>query len=81
MTASVDGNEPVEFSIEGKESMGNGGAVQTGHASVLLSNGKEAKLGLANQALTVRDLFPGETVGFPFSELDQKVRAEFQKCF
>jgi hypothetical protein len=33
MTASVDGNAPVEYKIEGKESMGNGGAVQTGHAA------------------------------------------------
>jgi hypothetical protein len=81
MTASVDGNAPVEYKIEGQESMGNGGTVQTGHASVLLSNGKGGKLALANQTLTVRDLFPGETVEFPFSELDQKTGAEFRKCF
>ena len=49
MTASVDGNAPVEYKIDGKESMGNGGTVQTGHASVLLSNGKSGKLALANQ--------------------------------
>jgi len=81
MTASVDGNEPIEYKIEGKESMGNGGTVQTGHASVLLSNGTGGKLALANQTLTVRELFPGETVEFPFSALDQKARAEFHKCF
>jgi hypothetical protein len=76
MTASVDGNAPLEYKIEGQESMGNGGTVQTGHASVLLS-----KLALANQTLTIRELFPGETVEFPFSELDPKARAEFRKCF
>ena len=81
MTASVDGNAPIKYKIEGKESMGNGGTVQTGHASVLLSNGKGGKLALANQTLTVRELFPGETVEFPFSELDQKARTEFRKCF
>jgi len=81
MTASVDGNAPVEYKIDGRESMGNGGTVQTGHASVLLSNGKGGKLALANQTLTVRELSPGETVGFPFSELDQQARAEFRKCF
>ena len=81
MTASVDGNAPVEYKIEGQESMGNGGTVQTGHASVLLSNGKDRKLALANQTLIVRELFPGETVEFPFSELDQKARAEFRRCF
>jgi hypothetical protein len=81
MTASVDGNAPVEYKVEGKESMGNGGTVQTGHASVLLSSGKSGKLVLANQSLTIRELFPGETVEFPFSELDQKAHAELRKCF
>ena len=61
--------------------MGNGGTVHTGHASVLLSNGKGGKLALAKQSLTVRELFPGEVVEFPFSELDQKTHAELRKCF
>ena len=81
MTASVDGNAPVEYKIEGKESMGNGGTVETGHASVLLSSGKSAKLALPSRSLTVRELFPGETVEFPFSEIDQKTHAELRKCF
>jgi hypothetical protein len=81
MTASVDGNAPVAYKIEGKESMGNGGTVQTGHASVLLGSGKSGKLALANHSLTVRELFPGETVEFLFSELDQKAHAELRKCF
>lgn len=55
--------------------------VQTGHASVVLSSGKGAKLALANQSLTVRDLFLGETVEFPFADLDQKARSELGKCF
>lgn len=81
MTASVDGDAPVEYKIEGKESMGNGGTVQTGHASVLLSSGKSGKLALPNQSLTIRELFPGETIEFPFSELDQKAHAELRRCF
>ena len=81
MSASVDGSGPIEYKIEGQESMGNGGTAQSGHASVLLSNGKRGKLALANQSLTVRELFPGETVEFPFSELDQQARAELRKCF
>ena len=79
ITASVDRNSPVEYLIEGKESMGNGGTVRTGHASVLLSNG--AKLSFPNHSLTVRELFPGETVEFPFSALDQKTRTELRSCF
>jgi hypothetical protein len=81
MTVSVDGKVPVEYKIEGKESMGNGGTMQTGHASVLLSSGKSGKLALADQSLTERELFPGEAVAFPFSELDQKTHADLRKCF
>jgi hypothetical protein len=81
MTALLDGAAPIDYKIEGKESMGNGGTVQTGHASVLLSDAKAGKLTLANRSLTVRELFPGETVEFPFSDLDQKARAELRKCF
>lgn len=61
--------------------MGNGGTVQSGHASFRLSNGKGGKLALANQSLIIRELFPGETVEFPFSDLDQKAPAELRQCF
>lgn len=40
ITASVDRNSPVEYMIEGKESMGNGGTVRTGHASVFSAMGR-----------------------------------------
>jgi len=79
MIASADGNAPVDYRIEGKESMGNGATVQSGHASVLLSDG--GKLGFPNHSLTVRELFPGETVEFPFSDLDQKTRTELRSRF
>ena len=82
MTASVDGKAPVEFKIEGEESMGNASqTTQSGHASILLSSGKGGGVALANQSLTVRELFPGETVEFPFSALDPKAHAELGKCF
>lgn len=81
MTASVDGNAPVEYKIEGRESMGNGGTAQTGHASVVLSGGNSAKFALANQSLTIRDLFPREIVEFPLADLDQKARSELRTCF
>jgi hypothetical protein len=81
MFASVDGNSPVEYNIEGNESMGNGGTVQSGHASVLLTGGKHGKLALANKALTIRELFPGETVEFPLAELERKAHAELRRCF
>jgi hypothetical protein len=61
--------------------MGNGRTVQAGRASVLLSGGKGGKPPLANQSLTVCELFPAETVEFPFADLDQKVRSELRMCF
>lgn len=81
MTVLVDGKAPVEYKIDGKESMGNGGTVLAGHASVVLSSGKGAKLALPSHFLTVRDLFPGETLEFPFADLDQRARSELGKCF
>jgi hypothetical protein len=81
MTASADGKTAVAYNIEGKESMGNGGTAQTGHASVLLSRGKGAELGFASRSLTIRDLFPNEIVEFPFADLDENTRADLRKCF
>ena len=81
MTVSIDGKAPVEYRIEGKESMGNSGTSQSGHASAALSNGKGGKLALPKQSLIVRDLFPGETVEFPFGDLDKKAYSELSKCF
>ncbi len=81
LAASVDGNGPIEYGVDGKESMGNGGSAQTGHASVILKNGKSGKLALASRSLTIRELFPGETVDFPFSDLEHTALAELRKCF
>ena len=81
LTASVDGNGPIEHKVEGKESMGNGGTAQTGHASAMLSRGKGGKLALPSRSLTIRELFPGETVDFPFSDLEQGALADLRRCF
>jgi hypothetical protein len=81
MSASVDGKAAVEYKIEGKESMGNGSTVQSGRASVVLSSGKGGRLGLANQSMRIGEVFPGEAVEFPFSDLDPQARAQLGKCF
>lgn len=81
MTATVDSMPPVEYRIEGTESMGNGGTVQAGHASVALSNGRNGKLAFPRQSLTVKDLFPAEAVEFPFEGLDKKAYSQLSKCF
>ncbi len=79
MTASADGNPPVPYKIEGKESMGNGASLQSGHASVVLSEG--GKLRAPDSSLTIRELFDGESVEFPFRSLDPKVRSDLRRCF
>ena len=81
MQVSVDGMPPVAYPIEGKESMGNGAAVQTGHASVVLGSHDDRRLAFATRSLVVHDLFPGETVEFPVADLDQRARAELRECF
>jgi hypothetical protein len=81
MTVSADGNAPVEYKLEGTESMGNGASVQSGRASILLRSGKGGKLPLADQLLTIREVFAGETVEIPFASLDRKTHAELRKCF
>lgn len=80
MFVMVDAKAPIEYRIEGQELMGNGVQLQTGHASVLLSSDTR-KTGLPNRLLTIRELFPGETVEFPFSDLDRQTLAELRKCF
>jgi cytochrome c5 len=81
LSASVDGNRPIEYRIEGFESMGNSGAGQSGHASIVLSSAKDGKLALASRSLTIRELFPGETVAFPVSDLDRHALSELRTCF
>ena len=69
------------FSLTGRESMGNGATVQSGHASAVLSTGKGGAVTLAKNSLVVRDVFPGETVEFPFANLDASTHAVLSKCF
>ena len=73
--ASVDGGSPVGYKVAGTETMGNGSAGTTGHAAVTLEG-----LPWPGRTLTISELFPGETVVFPFEQLapDRQALAE---CF
>ncbi len=81
MTASVDGNAPVEYRVEGLESMGNGATVKSGRASVVLSSAIDARLPLPKRELIVRDLFGDETVVFRLDTLDKSALSELSSCF
>lgn len=75
-SVSVDGNAGAPHRLEGREEkMGNGSAGTTGFAAAVL------RVGLPEKALTIRDLFPGETVVFGVGDLDRGVRRELGVCF
>jgi len=80
-TASVDGNAAVTLRAEGSEKMGNGsGVVLHGLAALMLSETKRG-LPLPAESLTISDLFPGETITFPFANLPRDARRELAACF
>lgn len=83
-TASLDGKPAVKFQVDGSEKMGNGSNVVTqGLAAVMLTDTKNDTIGLPLplEALIISDLFPGETVAFPFAKLPMDAREELQVCF
>jgi hypothetical protein len=74
-SVSADGNAGIPHRLEGREErMGNGTASSTGLAAVMLN------APLPERTLTIRDLFPGETVVFPLGELDQVDRRQLAVC-
>jgi len=81
ITASVDRSVQTEYKIVDKESMCSGVTGKSGHASLILSKGKDRHRLLPKRSLAVRDLFRNETVEFPFSDLDSKVHAQLSECF
>lgn len=73
---SVDGAAPVEYVVEGTESMGNGsGVVLNGPASAVVS------VPLPRRSLTVGNLLPNEVVTFPFDNLPADARRTLESCF
>ena len=86
LAISVDGNAAVEYRVEGSEKMGNGsGVVLHGLAALVLAETKRGASGpgwpFPAEALTISDLFPGETVTFPFASLPKDARQSLNACF
>ena len=76
ISAAVDGNAPHTYKVEGSEKMGNGSNGISGPGAVILH-----ATPLPERTLTVRDLFPGETVVFSFDGLTPGVRQSLSACF
>jgi hypothetical protein len=72
---SADGTAGIPHQLEGREKMGNGSVVTSGLAAATLN------APLALETLTISNLFPGETVVFPLSDLDQSTRRQLAICF
>ena len=85
LSAVVDGNAPVTYTIEGTETMGNGSKAMAGPAAARLFEARPGAatppIRLPTQALTIRDLFPNETVEFPFGSLPLAARQSLSVCF
>jgi hypothetical protein len=84
--ASVDGNAAAQYRVEGSESMGNGSGVVL-HALAALALAETERgvprtgLPFPAESLTIRDLFPGQTVTFAFANLPMDARRELTACF
>jgi len=87
MPVELDGKPLFTYTVEGKETMGNGQAGTSGPGAAVLyatadhSAPQPSALPLPQQTLTVRDLFPGDTVVFPFASLDPATRKSLEVCF
>jgi hypothetical protein len=71
---SVDGSPGIPHQLVGREKMGNGSVVTSGLAAAALN------APLAEKTVAITDLFPGETVVFPLSDLDQSTRRQLAAC-
>ena len=76
LSAVVDGNPPVNYKVDGAEKMGNGSQATAGPAALSL-----APAMLPSRTLTIGNLFPDETVVFPFGDLPQAARQSLPACF
>ena len=77
ITVSVDGRASTHKVTGGKE-QGNG---KYGPGATILYPSADMKLKMPAQNLTIKGLFPNETVVFPFDKLSQTTRRDLAACF
>jgi len=78
MTVAVDGNLRFTHKAEGGKKQGNGA---NGPGATILYPDPEMNLPLPARTLTVSNVFPNETLVFPFAELSATVRRDLAQCF
>jgi hypothetical protein len=77
ITVAVDGKAPFIHKVEGGKKQGNG---TNGPGATVLYPGPETNMPFPTQSLTISNLFPDETVVFPFENLSQTVRRDLSMC-
>jgi hypothetical protein len=78
ITVAVDGKAPFTHKVEGGRKQGNGAY---GPGATILYPNSETTMLFPTQTLTIRNLFPDETVVFPFENLSPAVRRDLSACF
>ncbi len=85
LSVAVDGRAPFTYEVEGTEKMGNGSQATTGPAALSLYESKKdsqsQSMLLPAKGLRITNLFPNESVEFPFGNLPQTARQSFAACF
>ena len=84
VSATVDGKKRFTYNVEGTERMGNGTPGAPAAAAVRLykpeKDPQSPMMLLPTHTLTISDLFPNETVEFPFDSLPQAARKALSQC-
>jgi len=78
ITVAVDGKAPFTYKVEGGKTQGNG---TNGPGATVLYPNSRANMPFPTQSLSISNLFPDETVVFPFESLSPAVRQDLATCF
>ena len=87
ISVAVDGRAPVTYQVLNEKVMFVGAVGTSGTGAAILSATKEVTGGLKRELtlperdLTIGNVFPNETVVFPFDGLPQTARQALAKCF
>src|SRR5262249_10861828 len=93
ISAAADSRAPLTFALRGREKMGNGAKKADGTdstsgpaAAVLYttnpnSGAPNLSMPLPAETLAIRNIFPDETVVFPFDRLTAGMRQALSTCF
>ena len=74
---NADGKAEVRHTVEGSEKMGNGSGLVL-HGLAALTFAETVRLPV--KSLTIRELFPGDPIVFPFGDMPKDARRNLKAC-